>query len=282
MDVAWYYSAGGQDRTGPVSWAEIEAAYRSGVIGPQSLLWASHLAGWVPAGTLLDAPTPPPPPASGPAEAPGSRAAFHCGLWALLSMCLCFPVALALAIAAIVQNQKASRMARENPGTYRKPGNGGLVMAIIALCVLPLLALLGIVSAIAIPAFLGQRERARDKAAIANLDSGLYALAGDFDRLKDRAPQEIKAGLEAGLRAQPGRNPWNEAAPAFSYEVEVVTGTDGQGFRDATRAAGGALGQCAYVVQFPGEHQPGMVGGVVRTKNPVGGSPWFVKVRSLD
>lgn len=171
LDVAWYYLTGGQDRTGPVAWADIEAAYRSGVIGPASLLWASHLAGWVPAGTLLDAPAPPPIPAA-PATAPGARAAFHCGLWSLFSMFLCFPVALGLAVAAIVQNQKAHRLARENPGAYRKPGSGGLVMAIIALAILPLLAVLGIVSAIAIPAFLAQRERARARGAVVALDPG--------------------------------------------------------------------------------------------------------------
>ncbi len=181
LDVAWYYSTGGQDRTGPVAWADIEAAYRSGIIGPASLLWASHLPGWVPAGTLLDAPAPPPIPAAVASPAPGARAAFHCGLWSLLSVFLCFPVALGLAVAAIVQNQKAHRLARENPGAYRKPGSGGLVMAIIALAILPLLAVLGIVSAIAIPAFLGQRERARAKGAVVALEPG------------HRAPREGRA-----------------------------------------------------------------------------------------
>jgi len=282
LDVAWYYSTGGQDRTGPVAWADIEAAYRSGVIGPATLLWASHLAGWVPAGSLLDAPAPPPIPAAAPSPAPGARAAFHCGLWSLLSMFLCFPVAMGLGVAAIVQNQKAQRLARENPGAYLKPGSGGLVMAILALALVPLLAILGIVSAIAIPAFLGQRDRARDKGAIANLDSGLSALAGEAGLLKGRSPQEVKAGLEAALRRDASRNPWSPQAPAFTYTVEVVGGQDGDGFEEAARAAGGALGECAYVVQLPAERQPGMLGGAVRLKHPVAGSTWYVKVTPLD
>jgi len=283
LDVAWYYSTGAQDRTGPVPWADIEAAYRSGVIGPSSLLWAPHLTGWVPAGTLLDAPPEPPPvPVSGPFPAPGAKAAFHCGLWALLTSLLCFPVALILAVVAIVQNQKAQRLARENPGAFLKPGNGGLIMGIIALAVLPLLAVVGIASAIAIPALISQRDRARDKAAISNLNSGIYALQGPFDQLKDRPPQELKAGLEDALREQHGRNPWTPQGPAFSYTIQVVGGRDGEGFREAARDAAGPLGECAYVVQFPVAGQSGMLGGAVRTKHPVGGSTWYVKVIPLD
>ena len=49
----WYYSADGQDRQGPITWVQVGAAYKSGVIGPDSLLWAPHLSGWTPARDLL-------------------------------------------------------------------------------------------------------------------------------------------------------------------------------------------------------------------------------------
>lgn len=52
-DMKWYYSADGQQRNGPISWTEVENAYRSGIIGPGTLMWAPQLPNWVPARDLL-------------------------------------------------------------------------------------------------------------------------------------------------------------------------------------------------------------------------------------
>jgi hypothetical protein len=52
-EAIWYYSADGQQRNGPVSWTEVEVAYRTGIIGPDTLMWAPQLPGWVPARDLL-------------------------------------------------------------------------------------------------------------------------------------------------------------------------------------------------------------------------------------
>jgi type II secretory pathway pseudopilin PulG len=201
-------------------------------------------------------------------------------------MFLCFPAGMILGIIAIVQSQKAQRLARENPGTYTKPGNAGMVMGIVGLAILPILALVGIMSAIAIPALLGQRARARDKVCVVNLRQRLGDLEGEYLRLKDanRPPQEIREDLERHLRQQASaaRNPWDVASPAFSYSVAVVEGKDAEGFDAATRAGASAMGQCAYTIQFPGERQPGLLGGAVRTQNPVGGSTIVVKITTLD
>ena len=49
------------------------------------------------------------------------------------------------------------------------------------------LAIIGIISAIAIPALLSQRARARDKASISNLDGRIGDLVGQWDRTSRRA-----------------------------------------------------------------------------------------------
>ena len=99
-------------------------------------------------------------------EAPGARAARICGILAIVFAFTCVgaPVAVILGIVALVKHGKAKRLARAEPQRYQPVGGTGLVTGIIGL-VLPVLLLpvTGIVAAIAIPALLGQRERARDK-----------------------------------------------------------------------------------------------------------------------
>jgi prepilin-type N-terminal cleavage/methylation domain-containing protein len=46
------------------------------------------------------------------------------------------------------------------------------------------LAIIGIISAIAIPALLSQRARARDKASIENMVGAVNDLVGQYDKLK--------------------------------------------------------------------------------------------------
>jgi hypothetical protein len=98
-------------------------------------------------------------------EAPGARAARICGILAIVLAltCLGIPVALVLGIVALVQHSKAKRLARAEPLRWGPVSSTGLVTGIIGL-VIPVLMLpvTGIVAAIAIPALLGQRERARN------------------------------------------------------------------------------------------------------------------------
>ena len=115
------------------------------------------------------------------AEAPGSRAAFHLGLWSLLLnlCCGCFPVAVPLGIAAIAKYNRAKREAACAPDQYAQPPATGMVLGIVGLCcTFFALMWIAIYSAIAVPALLGQRARARDKAADRGdeLDPDLKAL----------------------------------------------------------------------------------------------------------
>jgi hypothetical protein len=216
-------------------------------------------------------------------EAPGAKASWHCGLWAMITMFLCFPAALVLAIVAIVQNGKAKRLAEAIPDTYRRPGSAGLVMGILALVMLPFLAILGIVVAISIPALIGQRERARDKAAVLNMEWSLDELRGQYDRLKD-ARQPIKGGLEAYLGSTTGqtRNPWNPSVPAFSYAITVVDRMDEAGITREAKAKAAKLGQAVYVLQLPGAASPGLLAGAVRLNGLVQGERVVVKTYAIE
>ena len=112
-------------------------------------------------------------PTSALIPAPGAKAAKVCGILAIVSALTCvgIPVAIVLGIVALVQQAKAKRLAKAEPQTYAPVPATGLVTGIIGL-VLPLLMLpfVGIVSAIAIPALLIQREQARSAVIQHNLD----------------------------------------------------------------------------------------------------------------
>lgn len=99
--------------------------------------------------------------------APGAKAAKTCGILSICFAltCIGIPVAVILAIVALVQQAKAKRAAQAEPGRFAPVSSTGLVTGIIGL-VLPVVMLpfIGIVSAIAIPAFMGQRDLARTKA----------------------------------------------------------------------------------------------------------------------
>jgi type II secretory pathway pseudopilin PulG len=105
--------------------------------------------------------------------APGAKAAKVCGILAIVSALTCagIPIAIVLGIVALVQQGKAKRLAKFQPDVYEPVPATGLVTGIIGL-VLPVLMLpvVGIASAVAIPAFLVHREQAREQAVQANLD----------------------------------------------------------------------------------------------------------------
>ncbi len=95
--------------------------------------------------------------------APGAKAAFQLGLWSVLLnvLCGCFPVAIPLGIAAIVKHGKAERAAWAEPQRYETPTSTGKVLGIVGLCLTVVaFMVVGIISAIAMPAMLGQREKA--------------------------------------------------------------------------------------------------------------------------
>jgi hypothetical protein len=103
------------------------------------------------------------------APAPGAKTGRICGILAIVLALTCvgIPVAIILGIVALVKTSKAKSLARNYPETYDHPSSAGLVLGIVGLCLpLVMLPFAGIVSAIAIPAVLSQRARARDNALL--------------------------------------------------------------------------------------------------------------------
>ena len=112
-------------------------------------------------------------PAPALSQAPGARAANICGILAILFALTCagIPIAIILGIVALVKQGKAKRLATAAPGQYEPVSATALVTGIIGLVLaMIMIPVGGIVSAIAIPAFIVQRERAREVAVQANLN----------------------------------------------------------------------------------------------------------------
>lgn len=97
-------------------------------------------------------------------DPPGYKAAKVCGILGICFAVTCvgFPLALVFGIIALVKQGKAKRLAREYPETYRMPASGAMIMGIVALGLVGLsIPMMGMGAAIAIPAFMMQREKAR-------------------------------------------------------------------------------------------------------------------------
>lgn len=207
-------------------------------------------------------------------EAPGAKSSRICGILAIVASltCIGIPVGIILGIVALVQQAKAKRLARENPESYRVPTSSGLVLGIIGL-VMPVIMLpfVGIVSAIAIPALLGQRARAREKAVVMTLNSTLPDLANRYGRALENGtePGAIKADLEQSLQTSPNlKNPYNPSGPAFTHTVAVITAATEDEVADAARAQATTLGEVTFVMSMPLDPQgPRFVAGAVQTQS---------------
>jgi type II secretory pathway pseudopilin PulG len=175
-----------------------------------------------------------------------------CGVLALVVLPV-FPLSLLLGIIAILQGNKAKRLAHATPGAYRVPGSAGVIMGALVIVLLPLLT--GILAAVAIPAFVQFKAGARNAAALSDLRVGLTDLATAYEDLK-ASPQsdaQVVQGLSTHLADLSGhtRNPWNPAVPAYAFEIKVVTGLTPEEVEGVAKARAVALGQGAFVVQLP-------------------------------
>jgi len=117
------------------------------------------------------------------------------------------------------------------------------------------LAIIGIISAIAIPALLGQRARARDKSAQENCS----AIIGDFISAYDKAREEgvdvstigtfttniIGTGVtDTKINALwVSKNPWNTTGALSAYNQAPVTETKPDGPTTRAAATAGNQGQ---------------------------------------
>ena len=155
------------------------------------------------------------------------------------------------------------------------------------------LAIIGIISAIAIPALLSQRARARDKAAVDNTVSRVGDLVGQWDKFREQGltPASAISSMEAYLTNTGGadKNPWNGTggapSPAFNYTFATVAGTTASAFATnlATNAKPANLGQAQFGYVLPtASGQPGFFGGTVYVQGKLEGKNTVTKVSSLE
>jgi len=152
------------------------------------------------------------------------------------------------------------------------------------------LAIIGIISAIAIPALLSQRARARDKSAIQNAVSRVGDLVGQWDKGRESAlpAATIIANMGTYLTNTTAAdvNPWagTSGAPAtpFNTTIQAHTAmTTATLFEAAVagQATAATLGQVQFGYQLPtATGLPGFLGAAVLTS----GNGVKTKVSSLE
>jgi prepilin-type N-terminal cleavage/methylation domain-containing protein len=128
------------------------------------------------------------------------------------------------------------------------------------------LAIIGIISAIAIPALLSQRARARDKAAQENAAGRVGDLIGQWDKFREKgysAAQGITS-MQNYLKATAAKdkNPWNTTASPFNTTFQLITTqTTASGFTGAMAGATATnMGQGQFAIQVPTGTTPGFFG----------------------
>lgn len=220
--------------------------------------------------------------------APGAKTGRTCGILAIVLALTCvgIPIAIILGIVAIVKTSKAKGLARSYPETYEMPSSAGLILGIVGLCLpVVMLPFAGIVSAISIPALLGQRARARDKAAISNMTARLNDLTGQYDKLAEtrQPPEEIKGSLETYLKTSyaQDKNPWDPNTAAYRWTV-TDGGTTSEDTELLAREQATVMGQAVFVFTAPMQGQSGFIGGAVRVQNPINGENTVVKVIAVE
>lgn len=167
---------------------------------------------------------------------PSERSSRTFGILALCSHLLCLlgaPFAALFGILALVRHGRARREHEAARDRLAVPGNAGQVMGIVALAGLVMtLPMTGIVSAIAIPALLGQRARARAKAvhemvAIAAAETArtANALRDASGRIPDggRVIQEVLRKPEFSLPQ--ARNPYGGSKCPYRVGPTAGPGT---------------------------------------------------------
>lgn len=118
------------------------------------------------------------------------------------------------------------------------------------------LAIIGTISAIAIPAMLGQRARANDKAAKANASNILADLIGSYDKIRDTGAPAATGAALIGTATAPlvpsaftAVNPWSTAG--------ALTGYNTSGWVTEVAATPGSATAAAAVVGNQGQVQLG-------------------------
>ncbi len=149
------------------------------------------------------------------------------------------------------------------------------------------LAIIGIISAIAIPALLSQRARARDKTAISNMEGRVGDLIGQYDKFREQglSSTAIVTSLQNYIKQTGGsdKNPWDGTAPAFATDMQTLAMNTTQSLAIAAlKGVAPATGQAAFRIQFPTSANPGWLGGVVTINGLIQASNHVAKVSAIE
>ncbi len=146
------------------------------------------------------------------------------------------------------------------------------------------LAIIGIISAIAIPALLSQRARARDKAAIQNTDSSVADMVGQWDKARElgSTPSGAVTDVTNYMTAVHAndKNPWNTANAAYAT-IAALTGKS-TASQFSTGMTVGSMGQTKLYMQTPTTSLGGFCGGAVLLNNKVNGSTAYRKCTAIE
>jgi prepilin-type N-terminal cleavage/methylation domain-containing protein len=155
------------------------------------------------------------------------------------------------------------------------------------------LAIIGIISAIAIPALLSQRSRARDKAATSNMTGRMGDMIGQYDKLRELGGSGGTTAITSGLKTYitqttaNDKNPWDPSALAFiASNITGAAGTYSTGSLAAAGAAtlgsGCGLGVVKFKLSYPTASTPGFIIGAVGVQNAINGKKYVTKVSSIE
>ena len=146
------------------------------------------------------------------------------------------------------------------------------------------LAIIGIISAIAIPALLSQRARARDKAAVQNTDSCVADMVGQWDKFRElgSTPANCVLQVTSYMKAVHAndKNPWNTAVAAYAPITSVAGNKTASEFNGAM--ALGNMGSTMVYMQVPSSTTGGFCGGAVLLNNKVNGSTAYKKSTAIE
>ncbi|HXC17172.1 MAG TPA: prepilin-type N-terminal cleavage/methylation domain-containing protein [Holophagaceae bacterium] len=134
------------------------------------------------------------------------------------------------------------------------------------------LAIIGIISAIAIPALLSQRARARDKSSTENMVGRVGDLVGQWDKFREAGltSAAAKTSMLTYLQNTSARdhNPWNTTGASTAFNLtkfQAAAGTTASTYALslAAFATTANLGQAQFGVLAPTPGNPGFIGGAV-------------------
>jgi len=149
------------------------------------------------------------------------------------------------------------------------------------------LAIIGIISAIAIPALLSQRSRARDKAGISNMTSMIDDAVGQYDKFHEEglAGSAITTALGTYMQAvhpaTKDKNPWVATEGAYVSTFAVGDAGTKSAFL-ASMTGPTNNGQVQMYIAYPTASLGGWVGGVVKVQNLVDGSLVVKKATAIE